>query len=119
MTQNNREIGTRYEAIASEFLQKAHVRIVANNYRTRFGEIDLIGYDGAYLVFFEIKYRKTALCGTAAEAVTKGKQRTICRVSDYYRLQRGIGEFTPIRYDVIGIDKDEIQWIKNAFDYIR
>ena len=78
----------------------------------------MIGYDGEYLVFFEVKYRRSASGrGSAAEAVGITKQKKICRVSDYYRLIHKCPSDMPIRYDVIAIDGDEIQWFRNAFAY--
>ena len=87
------------------------------NFRNRFGEIDLIGYDGEYLVFFEVKYRKSKDAGYGEEAVNAHKQHKICRVSDYYRTIHGIGDFTPLRYDVIAINGEEIRWVRDAFSY--
>ena len=57
MPYNKRNIGTEYEKLAEEYLVKNGVRILEKNFRSRFGEIDLIGYDREYLVFFEVKYR--------------------------------------------------------------
>ena len=49
---NKREIGAAYEEAAAVFLEKKGVRILERNFRCRQGEIDLIGRDGEYLVFF-------------------------------------------------------------------
>lgn len=87
------------------------------NFRNRFGEIDIIGFDGAYLVFFEVKYRTNDKKGSPAEAVSFKKRHTICKVADFYRMKHGISEFAPMRFDVIGICGDEIQWFRNAFVY--
>ena len=56
---NKRSLGTFYEEQAITYLQQYQIRIVERNFRNRFGEIDLIGYDGNTLVFFEVKYRKS------------------------------------------------------------
>ena len=65
---NKREVGAAYEEAAAVFLEKNGVRILERNFRCRQGEIDLIGRDGEYLVFFEVKYRKNADAGFPAEA---------------------------------------------------
>lgn len=114
---NKREVGASYEKIAEDFLGRNGVVISERNFRSRFGEIDLIGRDGNYLVFFEVKYRKTELCGTPGQAVTYNKQRNICRVADFYRMKKRIGDFEPMRFDVISIHNNKITWYKNAFDY--
>ena len=114
---NTRKVGSEYEKRAEEYLKKYGIRIVEHNFRNRFGEIDLIGYDGEYLVFFEVKYRTGEGGGYGEEAVNYKKQRSICRVSDYYRVLHGISDFSAIRFDVIAIRGEEIRWIKDAFAY--
>lgn len=115
---NTREKGTRFEEKAAEYLRSQGVHILECNYRSRRGEIDLIGKDGEYLVFFEVKYRKDALKGEPSEAVNYRKQKNICRVADYYRMIHGIGEFEAIRYDVVAICGDKLAWYQNAFEHI-
>ena len=66
--ENKRETGTRKEELAADFLTRRGVKILERNFRCRQGEIDLIGMDGQYLVFVEVKYRKTARNGMPAEA---------------------------------------------------
>lgn len=114
---NKRSVGTKYEQQAKDFLIKNGVKILEENYRNRSGEIDLIGKDGDYTVFFEVKYRSTNQNGHPLEAVTYAKQKQISKVADYYRIVKRLSEFTPVRFDVIAILGDEITWVKNAFYY--
>lgn len=114
---NTREIGTRKEEDACAYLMQNGIRIVSRNFRCRQGEIDIIGYDKEYLVFFEVKYRGSDAKGSAAQAVGVGKQKKICRVADYYRMIHACPGDTPIRFDVIAIDNDKIEWFQNAFSY--
>ncbi len=116
---NKRKIGTLYEREAMQFLQGKGVHILEVNYRCRQGEIDIIGYEGTCLVFFEVKARESLKSGTGAEAVDFRKQHKICRVADYYRLTHGIDEFCEMRYDCIAIDNGTLVWMKNAFEHIR
>ena len=60
---NKRETGSRYEEAAAAFLQKQGLTLLEKNFRSRFGEIDLILKDGAYLVFTEVKYRADGSLG--------------------------------------------------------
>ena len=53
--QSTRDIGARYEEKAAAYLSSAGVEILARNFYCRGGEIDLIGSDGHYLIFFEVK----------------------------------------------------------------
>lgn len=115
---NTRAKGAEYEHVAAKYLQNHGVRVLVRNYRNRRGEIDIIGRDGEYTVFFEVKYRGNDINGTPAEAVDFRKQKKICKVADYYRLTHGMGEFSAVRYDVVAIVKDEITWYKNAFEHI-
>lgn len=115
---NNREKGAQKEEQVCAYLLSRGVKIKERNFRCRQGEIDIIGYDGGCLVFFEVKYRSSRSVGSAAEAVGYTKQRKICRVADYYRMIHHCGEDTPLRFDVVAIDGENIQWIKNAFYYM-
>lgn len=115
---NTREKGTEYEHIAAKFLQDQGVIICECNYRNRQGEIDIIGKHGEYTVFFEVKYRRNNASGPPEEAVDYRKQRKICKVADHYRMIHHIGEFSPVRYDVVAICGTEITWYQNAFAHI-
>ena len=119
MRMNKREKGAQKEAQVCACLLSEGVKIVERNFRNRQGEIDIIGYDREYLVFFEVKYRSGNSKGSAAEAVGYAKQRKICRVADYYRALHRCPEDTPIRFDVVALDGAYVNWIKDAFDYIR
>ena len=114
---NKRQVGSEYETMAINFLEGHGVKVTERNFRTRFGEIDIIGYDGEYIVFFEVKYRKDERKGNPAEALSYKKCHTICRVADFYRMKCGIGEFAPMRFDVVAICGAQIQWYRNAFEY--
>lgn len=115
---NTRKIGTEKEQIAREYLERNGMRILETNYRAGKGEIDLIGYHGNCLVFVEVKYRKNLGRGSAHEAVTQTKQRQICKVADYYRYTHRWGAEVCVRYDVVAIEGNEIDWIQNAFSHI-
>ncbi len=115
---NRRKTGTEWEQTASAYLARKGMRIVTVNFRCRQGEIDLIGYHNGYLVFVEVKYRTGTEKGYALEAVDRRKQQKICRVADYYRYLHGLGDGVGVRYDVVGIQGGDIQWIQNAFQHI-
>ena len=111
---NKRQIGSGREKLAAAYLMQRGIRIVEYNFRIRQGEIDLIGYDEDTLVFFEVKYRKTAAYGLPQEAVSFKKQLQICKVAAFYRSFHKI-EDIPVRFDVIAILGEHTEWIKNAF----
>ncbi len=115
---NTRGKGTEYEEIAITFLKDHYAKILDTNYRCKFGEIDIVVKDKDFIAFVEVKFRDTDKQGDASEAVDYKKMRTISRVSDYYRMEKRISEYLPIRFDVIAINSNGIRWIKNAFEYI-
>ena len=115
---NKRKVGAGKEQIAAAYLEEQGMKITERNFRSRQGEIDIIGYHGKYLVFVEVKYRRDNSKGSALEAVTYQKQRQICKVADYYRYLHKLGGNAMIRYDVVAIQGEEIVWIPNAFPHI-
>ena len=116
---NKRTLGSQKEELAAKYLSDHGLKITEHNFRSRFGEIDLIATDGEYIIFVEVKYRKTASCGLPEEAVSISKARTISKVADYYRVYRKLSPDARIRFDVVAIEGDDIRWHKNAFEYMR
>lgn len=115
---NKREVGTRFEQRAADFLVQNGYHILDRNFRCRMGEIDLIGRNDGYLSFIEVKYRSGTEHGFPAEAVNKRKMTRIIRTAQYYMLIHGLPQDTPCRFDVVVILDREISLIKNAFDGI-
>lgn len=116
---NRRSIGAEWEQKAAEYLENQGMRIIARNYRSRQGEIDIIGSHNGYLVFVEVKYRENTGKGYASEAVDYRKQCRICKAADYYRCAHKLGNHVRIRYDVVAIQDSRIEWIQNAFPHIE
>ncbi len=89
------------EVLAAEYLRKRRYEIVAVNYRSRFGEIDLIARNKKYLVFVEVKLRKSAQFAEAMEFVDAKKQARIRTTAELY-LSEFETNLQP-RFDVIEI----------------
>lgn len=100
MAQNNLN-GAWGEALAAEYLRKKKYTIVAAGYRSRFGEIDLIVENKHYLVFVEVKLRKSENFAAAREYVDRRKQDKI-RVTASMYLSRYPTKLQP-RFDVVEI----------------
>ena len=113
------KIGASWEEAAASYLKNAGVTIAVRNYRCSQGEIDIIGFHQGCLVFFEVKYRKDEAFGTPAEAVDLRKQSRICRCADFYLYQHHVPQERPMRFDVVAVCGDRIDWIQNAFEYRR
>ena len=89
------------EALAAEYLRKKHYKTVAAGYRSRFGEIDLIVSNRKYLVFVEVKLRKSGAFADAREYVDLRKQDKI-RITASMYLSQYPTDLQP-RFDVIEI----------------
>ena len=94
-------LGPWGEALACEFLRRRGYRIVACNYRSRFGEIDVIAEDRKFLIFAEVKLRKSAEYGAAREFVDARKQERL-RQTALLWLEGHETRLQP-RFDVIEI----------------
>lgn len=112
---NSREKGARYEEAAAVYLQNQGYQILERNFRCRQGEIDLIARDREYLVFVEVKYRRTSRQGEPAEAVGPKKQLRIRKTAAYYLYLHRIPESVLCRFDVVAVGGDRIRLIQNAF----
>ena len=97
-----RKRGQDGEQIATEFLQRQGYRIEERNYRVRQGEVDIIAWDGATLVFVEVKTKSNAGFGHPEEMVDARKQRTLAQVAMVYVQQKHV-EHTALRFDVIAV----------------
>ena len=114
------ETGRKGEAVAARYYQQRGCLLLAHDYRTRMGEIDLIlrEPDGT-LVFCEVKTRQPDSLTTPAEAVTPAKQRRILLTAQLY-LQHTNQSDQPMRFDVAEVTPlDSGRWmvhiIKGAF----
>jgi putative endonuclease len=114
-------LGAWGEEKALEFLVQKGFRLVERNYHSRYGEIDLIVEDDQFLVFAEVKLRKSCRYGTPAEAVTPKKQERLRNTALLY-LQAHPTQKQP-RFDVVALYAKDgadthplpVQHIENAF----
>jgi len=97
----NNLTGAWGEALAAEYLRKKRYEILASGYRCRFGEIDLIVKNRKFLVFVEVKLRKSAGFARAREFVDARKQERIRTTAAMYLAQNPTE--LPCRFDVIEI----------------
>ncbi|CAN5578961.1 YraN family protein [soil metagenome] len=115
---SRKRAGDRGERLALEYLVGKGYVLVESNYRTRFGEIDLILRSGTTLVFVEVKLRRGSGFGDPVESVTPRKQATIRALAEGYIADRD-PDFEDARFDVVGIleteGRREIQHIEDAF----
>ena len=98
---NKTSIGAMGERIAEKGLKRMGYKILEKNFHTRFGEIDIIANDGEFLVFVEVRLRKSEEHGTPFETVTYYKQQRIRKSALLYSMR--CKTMPPIRFDVVGI----------------
>lgn len=110
----NKISGDGGEIQAVNFLKEKKYIILQTNYKTKFGEIDIIALKGGVIVFIEVKKRSTLAFGRPCEAVDARKQHQIRRVAEFYLMLKNKSE-SDVRFDVIEIVDDEINHIENAF----
>lgn len=97
----NNLAGAWGEAVAAAYLQRKHYRIVASGYRCRYGEIDLIAQDKVFLIFVEVKLRKSDAFAKAYEYVDTKKQQRLRTTAALY-LSQYPTQLQP-RFDVIEV----------------
>jgi putative endonuclease len=108
--------GALAEARAELFLVQRGLVKVAQNYRCKLGEIDLIMQHKDTLVFIEVRLRTHGAFASAAESVTIRKQQKIINTARYYLQQHQLTDKANCRFDVIAFsDNNDPEWIKNAF----
>lgn len=116
----NKDIGSYGEDLACEYLLDIKHKILARNFRSKLGEIDIITFFNNMIIFTEVKSRYTNSYGSPMESVTYYKQKQIIKLSSYYILINKLNDYN-IRYDVIEIFFNKsnqnftINHIKDAF----
>lgn len=115
---NNRELGRRGEEKAVDYLKKRGYKVLARNYHTRYGELDIICKQGDALVFVEVKTRRSTNYGSPEEAITARKKEHLRKAAALY-LESAKPSFRELRFDVIAIliedDQERINHIEYAF----
>ena len=116
----NAGLGSRGEALAVAFLQRSGLEIIAQNFRCKGGEVDIVAKDGDTIVFVEVKTRSNLAYGAPQLAVTPFKQRQISKAALTW-LAANRRHDAPARFDVIAIVVEsrychQLEHIRNAFD---
>lgn len=129
------KIGNKAELQACKFLKTQGLQILAQNFKALpYGEIDIIALDTSSqdskdsgsmsgmtvsdentLAFVEVKYRKSASFGAAQEMISQAKQQKIINTANIFLDRNPQYQNYECRFDVIAINNNDIEWIKNAF----
>lgn len=117
MSDKDTTSGRQAEALAAQFLKRQGLQLLAQNFRCRGGEIDLVCRDGKVLVFVEVRLRRNASYGGAAASITPGKQARIILAATHYLSAHAASE-CDCRFDCMlldGLEENRIEWVRNAF----
>jgi putative endonuclease len=113
-------VGARFEQRALACLERAGLKRVESNYRTRFGEIDLVMRDGDMLVFVEVRYRRHAQVGGGTASVGSAKREKLVRAAQGFLQAHPRFASMPCRFDVVAFDGDagapSCDWQRAAFE---
>lgn len=113
-------LGAAGEAAALARLESAGLKPLARNYRSRYGEIDLIMLDGATLVFVEVRARGNPLGGGALASVGAAKQGRLLRAAAEFLASFPAHAQRTCRFDVVGYEGHgsaaRCEWVRQAFE---
>lgn len=107
-------LGIKGEKMAQKYLKQHKYKILDTNYRCSIGEIDIVAKKGDYIVFVEVKARKSAKFGLPCEAVDERKQHKLQMLAMYYLRAKRLLD-APVSFAVVEVLGDEIRLIEDAF----
>jgi putative endonuclease len=121
MSDLRQAIGRAAEQEARTHLEQHGLRLLAQNWSCKIGELDLVMLDGDTVVFVEVRYRRHAGWGGAVESVDARKRGKVSASAECFLQQEPRWAKHPCRFDVVAMSASEqacerLNWIKNAFD---
>jgi putative endonuclease len=118
MTHERKRLGRFGEDEAWAFLAAQGYRLLERNFRTRFGELDLIAWHRDVLVFIEVRTRSAGPFGGPIDTVDHEKQRRLRRMAQVFLQAYNIDPETACRFDVIGVNchRDGSMVIEHCLD---
>lgn len=115
---NKREIGKLGEDIAVKFFESQNIKIIKRNYFTKFGEIDLIGFENKTIIFIEVKLRYSSGFGVPYESVNQKKLDRLRKSALMFLSENNYGEID-CRFDVLSLqyipvdESFKVEWFKD------
>lgn len=106
-------LGRRGEKTARRYLKRNGWKILEKNYKTPYGEIDIIAQKGETIAFIEVKTRLSDIFGLPSEAVTNQRKLRYIRGANYYFAGKIID--CTVRFDIIEIFRKQLNHIENAY----
>ncbi len=119
MSKENLLLGKTGEELAASLLKENGYKILARNFKTRIGEIDIIARDKDTISFVEVKTRHSDKFGLPQEAISSSKQRQISKAALVYLKDNNLLN-KKARFDVVSIlfsgKEPKMDLIKDAFE---
>jgi putative endonuclease len=115
---SRQDSGRAAENLARDHLQQQGLRLLAQNWSCRGGELDLVMLDGDTVVFVEVRYRKHAAWGGALESVDARKRQRLILAAELFLQRENRWGKQPCRFDVVAISPGDsgLNWLRNAFE---
>lgn len=116
---NRKSIGSEGERIALSFIQKRGFKILATNYRSPVGEVDIIASKKDTISFIEVKTRQSSRFGHPEEAVQRKKMKKIIRTAQHYLVTHKLYDKVNVRFDILSLiindTSFDVEFFENAF----
>lgn len=113
------ESGQRAEELALTTLKDRGLTLLERNYSCPQGELDLVLLDGPCLVVVEVRYRRDASRGSAAETVGPEKRRKLTLATQHFLRSHTDLRRKPLRFDMVAVAGEgealAVEWIQDAF----
>ncbi|MBC2657961.1 YraN family protein [Pseudomonas sp. MSSRFD41] len=118
---SRQQSGRDAESLALRHLQQQGLRLVAQNWLCKRGELDLVMLDGDTVVFVEVRYRQHAQWGGALGSIDGRKRQKLILAAQFFLQSESRWSSHPCRFDVVAIDgtpgpQAQLNWLRNAFD---
>lgn len=115
-----RATGAIFEQRACGALERAGLKLLARNYTTRYGELDLVMRDGDIVVFVEVRHRLHSAHGDAVASITATKQGRLVQTAELWLAAHPQHAQRTCRFDVVSYDgpadNAQMNWLRGAFE---
>lgn len=119
---SSKPLGTQAELWAQMYLEQQGLVTIAQNFRIKQGEIDLIMRDDEILVFVEVRLRSAGSYGNAKESIHRRKQQRLIKAAKFYLQSKNLWNQVACRFDAICLDSTpdnsaqyQVEWLRDAF----
>ena len=106
-------LGRNAEERTAKYLKKQGYKLIARNYKTPYGEADIIAYKDGYYCFVEVKARESDAFGLPAEAVDARKRERYRKIAAYFCMTKKTE--VSIRFDVSSVFEGGLEYFENAY----